>query len=121
LAREVTDLVHGKQTRQFAEQVTKYLTGELPVTEADVAALKEIKQALPSVTIQPGTPVIEALVKTGLAASNSEARRLAQSKAVYVNNEAFGKDHLEAADFKNGRLMLRRGKAYKDSALVELE
>jgi tyrosyl-tRNA synthetase len=121
LAREVTDLVHGKQTRQFAEQVTKYLTGELPVTEADAAALKEIKQALPSVIIQPGTPVIEALVKTGLAASNSEARRLAQSKAVYVNNEAFGKDHLEAADFKNGRLMLRRGKAYKDSALVELK
>ena len=120
LAQQVTDMVHGRPARQFAEEVTKYLVGELPVTDAKAVAVDEVRRALPSVKVQPGSPVIEVLVKTGLASSNSEARRLAQSQAVYVNNQPFGKDHLEAADFKNGRLMLRRGKAYKDSALVEL-
>jgi hypothetical protein len=28
---------------------------------------------------------------------------------------------LEDVDFVNGRLLLRRGKAYKDSALIELQ
>jgi hypothetical protein len=46
---------------------------------------------------------------------------LQQSGAVYVDNQTLSRDHLEAADFKNGRLMLRRGKAYKDSALIELK
>jgi tyrosyl-tRNA synthetase len=120
LARQITDMVHGQVVRKFAEEVTKYLTGQLPIAQADAKAVAEVRQALPSASVQPGTPVIEVLVKTGLTASNSEARRLAQSKALYVDNEPFGKDHLEAADFENGRLMLRRGKAFKDSALVEL-
>lgn len=120
LAAEVTRLVHGQQAVEFAEQVARYLTGELPVSEADQAALTEIRQALPNIKANPGISVTEALVQTGLAASNTEARRLAQSKAVYVNGERFDKDHLESGDFKKGRLMLRRGKAYKDTALIEL-
>jgi tyrosyl-tRNA synthetase len=121
LARELTDLVHGKAAREFAEQVTMYLTGELPVTEASDSAVEEIKKALAHTSVQPGTPVLEVIVAAGLAASKSEARRLQQSGAVYVDNQTLSRDHLEAADFKNGRLMLRRGKAYKDSALIELK
>jgi tyrosyl-tRNA synthetase len=120
LAREVTMLVHGQEAVDFAEKVTEYLTGAKPVSEADGPALDEIRLALPHIKANPGIPVIDALVQTGLAASNSEARRLAQSKAVYADGEQVNKDHLEASDFKNGRLILRRGKAFKDSALVEL-
>ncbi|HVS78738.1 MAG TPA: tyrosine--tRNA ligase [Candidatus Saccharimonadales bacterium] len=120
LAREVTTLVHGEQDMVFAESVTEYLTGKTPIAEADPAALEEVRRALPNLTVQPGTPVIEVLVRSGLASSNSDARRLIQNRAVYINNEQFSRDHLEAGDFKNGRLMLRRGKAYKDSALIEL-
>jgi tyrosyl-tRNA synthetase len=120
LAHNVTELVHGQENVMFAEAVTRILTGETAVDTAGAAELKEIRQALPNLTIQPGTPVTEALVQSGLAESNSEARRLTQGKAVYVNGANFDKAHLEAADFKNGRLMLRRGKAYKDSALIEL-
>ncbi len=120
LAQEVTKLVHGQNSVKFAESVTEYLTGQEPIDEAQPDALAEIRQAIPTAKVQPGTPVVESLVQTGLAASNSEARRLVQSKAIYINNEPFTKDHFEAADFKNGRLMLRRGKAYKDSALIEL-
>jgi tyrosyl-tRNA synthetase len=60
------------------------------------------------------------LVSTGLARSNSEARRLKESGAVYINSEKADKDHLDASDFRNGKLLIRRGKAFKDSALIEL-
>ncbi|HET7529151.1 MAG TPA: tyrosine--tRNA ligase [Candidatus Saccharimonadales bacterium] len=120
LAAEVTKLVHGQDAVDFAQTITEYLVGHRPIEEADDAAMQEVRQALPGFKAQPGVPVIEALVGTGLASSNTEARRLVQNKAVYVNGEQFQKDHLEAGDFKNGRLMLRRGKAYKDSALIEL-
>lgn len=120
LAAEVTKLVHGQEAVDFAQTVTEYITGRRPIEEADDAAMQEVRQALPNLKAQPGLPVIDALVGTGLAASNTEARRLTQNKAVYVNGQQFQKDHLETGDFKNGRLMLRRGKAYKDSALIEL-
>lgn len=120
LAEEVTKLVHGDGQTAFAEKVTDYLTGKLPIEQADEPALAEVRQALPNTKVQPGSSLIDVLVDSHLSDSKSEARRLIQSKAVYVNGEPFTKDHLESGDFKNGRLMLRRGKAYKDSALVEL-
>jgi tyrosyl-tRNA synthetase len=120
LAQQVTELVHGRNNMLFAESVTEYLTGEKTIEDATEAALKEIRQAIPLHKAQPGSSIIEVLTETGLASSNSEARRLAQSRAVYVNGKQFDKSHLDSGDFKNGRLMLRRGKAYKDSALIEL-
>lgn len=120
LAQEVTGIVHGKAQTAFAEKVAGYLTGELAVGQADEPALAEIRRALPNAKVQPGSPIIDVLTDTKLAESKSDARRLTQSRAIYVNGRPFAKDHLEAGDFKNGRLMLRRGKAYKDSALIEL-
>jgi tyrosyl-tRNA synthetase len=120
LAREVTKLVHGKNEMMFAETVADYLTGKDSIDDAGEAALKELRPLMSNLTVQPGTSLVEALVDSGLAASNSEARRLIQSKAIYVNGKRFDKQHLDSADFKNGRLLLRRGKAFKDSALIEL-
>ncbi|MBX4196928.1 tyrosine--tRNA ligase [Candidatus Saccharibacteria bacterium] len=120
LAYEVTALVHGNDQAKKQEHIAQALFGGGDVSELNDSELATVREELPSAKVQPGTPVIEVLVKTGLASSNSEARRLAQSQAVYVDNQSFNKDHLEANDFKRGRLLLRRGKAYKDSALVEL-
>lgn len=120
LAREITKLVHGKEAVDFSESIAEYLTGRRPIADAKPEEIDEIKQALPNLTVNAGTPVAEVLIQAGLAASNSEARRLVNAKAVYVDDRQLEKDHLESADFKNRRLMLRRGKAYKDSALIEL-
>ncbi len=121
LAREITALVHGDDQAKRQEHIAQVLFGSRSLSDLDDAELGVIREEVSSVKVQPGTPLIETLVRAGLAASNSEARRLLQSKAVYVDNKQFAKDHLESADFKDGRLMLRRGKAFKDSALVELD
>ncbi len=120
LAKELTELVHGKAALKFSQKVTKYLTGQSPIVEADKPTIEEVKKALTHTTVQPGTPLSEVLVTTGLVNSNSEARRLIIAKAIYINDQAADRDHLESSDFSNGRLMLRRGKAFKDSALIEL-
>jgi tyrosyl-tRNA synthetase len=119
LAREMTNLVHGEEQAEIQEHIAQVLFGG-DISELEEKDMQTVREEMASIKIQPGTPVIEALVKTGLAQSNSEARRLSQSKAVYVNNQQFTKEHLDAADYRNGRLLLRRGKAFKDSALVEL-
>lgn len=120
LAIEVTSLVHGAEQASTQEHIAEVLFGGGDIAGLSDKDLDTIREEVASLKAQPGTPVIEALVKTGLATSNSEARRLSQSQAVYVNNQQFNKEHLDAVDFKSGRLLLRRGKSFKDSALVEL-
>ena len=119
LAEEVTKLVHGGDAMQNAFAVTNYLTGKAPIGEAD-DVLDEIRKEIPAVAVSATASIIEALVATGLAASNSEARRLLQGNAVAINGQKVVRENFEADDFDNGRLLLRRGKAFKDSALVEL-
>ncbi|MBX4191002.1 tyrosine--tRNA ligase [Candidatus Saccharibacteria bacterium] len=120
LAFEVTAIVHGPDQAKKQEHIAQALLAGGDVSTLNEAEIATVREELPSKKIQPGSSVMEVLVDTGLAASNSEARRLMESKSIYANNQKFNKPHLDAVDFKNNRLMLRRGKAYKDSALVEL-
>jgi tyrosyl-tRNA synthetase len=120
LAEEVTKLVHGEEELSKITVITDLFTGKIKVEDVSEEQIGYIRNQINVPKLQPGTNIIEALVKSGLASSNSDARRVKDSGGVYVNGEQFDKDHLESADFKNGRLMLRRGKAFKDSALIEL-
>jgi tyrosyl-tRNA synthetase len=76
LAFEVTKLVHGEEEAQKAQEATeKLFSGE-------ASALT------PSVTLPAGEhDIIEVLVKAGLAASNSEARRLFEQGGVKLNQQ----------------------------------
>jgi len=121
LAREVTRLVHGEAAVAFAENVTSYLTNQTAIGEADSEALAEIRRQIAHVTVANDTAsIVDSLTASQLAHSNTEARRLLESNAVSVNDQKVNRDNFESADFQNGRLLLRRGKAFKDSALVEL-
>lgn len=120
LAQEVTRLIHGEANMKFAETVTEYLTGKKSIAEADDSALEEIRRNLANTKVSDNGSIIEALLATGLSASNTEARRLLADNAISLNGQKVTRDNFEAADFQNGRLLLRRGKAFKDSALIEL-
>lgn len=120
LAVEVTRLVHGTEAMQAAEVVTSVLTGKRTIGEAETV-LDELRREIPAVVANANGSVVEVLVASGLASSNSEARRLIQGKAIAVNGEKIERDTFLPTDFQNGRLLLRRGKAFKDSALVELQ
>ncbi len=121
LAQAVTTLVHGEQATNFAEQATEFLTGRQSVDAASDEIMAEIRRNLPAATATIGQSIIELLVQTGLCESNSEGRRLLAANAISINGNKLNRDIFTDEDFKNGRLLLRRGKAFKDSALVELE
>ena len=120
LAEEITKIVHGEQETQFAAVVTSYLTGERALSDAGRAELAEIRKQIPTVRGSDDGSIINTLAASGLAASKTEARRLLASGAVYVNGKRAQREQFIADDFTGGMLLLRRGKAFKDAALVEL-
>lgn len=121
LAGSVTDIVHGEQLRRQAEVATRYLTSQVSLAEASEEELEELKKSIPSMSALAGDSIVAVLVNTQLASSNSDARRLLQGGAIYINGVGVSRDKFESKDFHSGRLLLRRGKAFKDSALVELK
>ncbi|MGH7194813.1 MAG: tyrosine--tRNA ligase, partial [Candidatus Saccharimonadales bacterium] len=119
LAQEVTALVHGRDEMMSAETITDYLIDKSNIGDA-LHELDEIRREIPSLKVAADSSIIDALSKSGLANSNSEARRLLSSGAIYINGRKVDRENFESGDFQNGRLLLRRGKAFKDSALIEL-
>ena len=119
LAQEVTKLVHGEAEMHTAEAVTKCLTGKMAISDADESMLERIRREVPCATAAPDDELAQVLVDATLASSKGEARRLLQGNAISINGQKVMKERLEERDFQNGRLLLRKGKAYKDSALIE--
>jgi tyrosyl-tRNA synthetase len=118
LAAEVTRLIHGKEKLFVAQDVTAYLMG-VDIVHIDDAALEALRHEIPAVQAKAEGSIAEALVASSLASSNTEARRFLKENAISVNGQKVQRETFEPGDFHNGRLLLRRGKAFKDSALVE--
>lgn len=119
LAQAVTTLVHGETEMLTAQAVTEYLINQ-DVSKAMEHELVAIRKALPAVTAAADAEIADTLVESGLASSKTEARRLIKDNAIALNGAKVTREHFESGDFQNGRLLMRKGKAFKDSALVEL-
>jgi tyrosyl-tRNA synthetase len=116
LAAQVTAMVHGRQELARAEAAAGALFSE-EISRLDRATLESALADAPSTPAEPGRleagiPVVEALVASGLARSNREARQHLAQGAVYVNGARAGEDRvLTAADALHGRwVVLRRGR-----------
>ncbi|WP_301883006.1 tyrosine--tRNA ligase [Neisseria uirgultaei] len=96
LAEEMTRLIHGEAALQAAQRISESLFAEdqSRLTESDFEQLA--LDGLPAFKVSDGINAVEALVKTGLAESNKEARGFVNSKAVLLNGkpvEANNPDH----------------------------
>ncbi|MDB5166750.1 MAG: tyrS [Candidatus Saccharibacteria bacterium] len=120
LAAAVTTLVHGADSAQIAEHVTDVLTGNRSIDDVSDAGLEALRQEIPSARAAVGAEIISLLVETGLAVSTSEARRLMASNGISLNGQKSQRDQLSAEDFTSGRILLRKGKKFRDSALIEV-
>ena len=87
LAEEMTCLIHGEAALQAAQRISESLFAEdqSSLTESDFEQLA--LDGLPAFEVSDGINVVEALVKTGLASSNKEARGFVNSKAVLLNGK----------------------------------
>lgn len=89
LAREVTELVHGRERRESVERVTAALFGGdvHGLSDDDITSL-----AAEIPTVSPQT-IVGVLTDAGVATSNGEARRLISGGAISVNGNKIGEDY----------------------------
>ncbi|PAV19006.1 tyrosine-trna ligase [Pyrrhoderma noxium] len=116
LADEVVQLVHGKEAVRRGQIATRVL---FETSFSDLSA-KDIVDALegdPRLVRCSREDIIEQPIwklaaNFGLVKSNSEARRLADSKGLYLNNTVIdSKQQLQTSDLvDNGVIVLRAGK-----------
>ena len=132
LARDVTRRVHGEVALQAAEQVSRFFFGgldprelsddaftilraEAPFAEVDAAALAS--ESDPS-----SYDTLKLLAASGLAASNSAAKRLLEQGAVSVNKKKLGawERHIPAVDALLVDRHIVVGKGKRDFALLRV-
>jgi tyrosyl-tRNA synthetase len=112
LAYEVTKQVHGTETADSIARITDVLFGSHNYSSLQQNDFKELLKELPVAKINLGDSLVKVLVDTGLAGSNSEARRFIEQGAVYINGNqvieetVLEQSHLLAQEF----VILRRGK-----------
>lgn len=89
LAYEVTKLVHGEDKAESARNVTATLFGDTPVEQLLKEDLEMLAGEIPVTT---SSHVINALVTSGVASSNGEARRLIEGAAISINGQKISDD-----------------------------
>lgn len=89
LAEEVTKLVHGEERTASVMRVTDVLFNNVSVRTLRDDDIRALSDEIPYVTADT---VVEALVKSGAASSNGEARRLIANGAISVDGEKIPDD-----------------------------
>ncbi len=90
LAREVTELVHGRERRESVERVTAVLFGGEAIASLSEEDLDALAAEIP--TTAKGESVVNALTASGAVASNGEARRLIANGGVTINGQKIADD-----------------------------
>lgn len=90
LAREVTDLIHGRERRESVERVTAVLFGGDAFATLKDADLDALGAEIPTAPV--GNSVIDTLTASGLVASNCEAKRLIANNAISINGQKIADD-----------------------------
>ncbi len=120
LAYEVTRIVHGNEAADSVQRITAVLFGGAPLETITPSDVDQLKSELPTARLSDGDAILQALVDTGLASSNGEARRLLEQGGIYLNEERVdaGKTLSQADRKVSGSALLRRGK--NQFALIDI-
>ena len=113
LAEEMTRLIHGEAALEAAQRISASLFAEdqSNLTETDFEQLA--LDGLPAFEVSGELNIVQALVQSGLAKSNNEARGFVSQGAAVVNGGKIGSDAyvLADADKRFGKYtIVRRGK-----------
>jgi len=120
LAYEVTTITHGKEIADSVLRITDVLFGGKDYEELTTKDFAILKTELPIASPKIGDSLIGPLVESGLAKSNSEARRYLEQNAVYLNGkQAKLSQLLTKSNCIDGRhAILRRGK--NNNAILQI-
>ncbi|WP_188944159.1 tyrosine--tRNA ligase [Nakamurella endophytica] len=116
LAADVTALVHGRPATDAVIRASRALFGQDDLAAVDAATLRAALEETGLHRVSDPSPTVVALLReSGLAASNSEARRTVAEGGAYLNNRRMtDPDEVPGdAELLHGRyLVVRRGKRH---------
>ncbi|CAN7399780.1 tyrosine--tRNA ligase [Microbacterium foliorum] len=111
LALEVVATVHGIDATAAVIAASDALFGQGDLTALDASTLRTALEELPHATVDAGSPVVDALVATGLVSSLSEARRAISQGGVSLDGARVEDDSATVqGTLPGGVSVLRRGK-----------
>jgi tyrosyl-tRNA synthetase len=111
LALEVVATVHGIDATAAVIAASEALFGQGDLTALDASTLRTALEELPHATVDAGSPVVDALVATGLVSSLSEARRAISQGGVSLDGARVEDDSATVqGTLPGGVSVLRRGK-----------
>ncbi|WP_127820056.1 tyrosine--tRNA ligase [Microbacterium sp. CPCC 204701] len=111
LALEATTFVHGTDATTAVIAASEALFGQGDLAALDPTTLRHALEELPNATVAAGTPVVHALVETGLVPSLSEARRAIAQGGVSLDGAKVDDDTAVVTGTLPGAVsVLRRGK-----------
>lgn len=117
LARQVTELVHGKVAATNAAAVSDVLYSGRDISDLSADERSMLMKEAPSLNVsksklENGFSVVDILVESTLASSKSDARRLIEGKGVSIAGETIDNPDAVLAPerFTNDLALLRRGK-----------
>jgi tyrosyl-tRNA synthetase len=117
LAFETTKLVHGEKRAQSVKNVSEVLFGQKDFSELTKEDLEELSKEIPVVT---GSTLVEVLVSSQLASSNTEANRFLQAGSVSINGaKVLQNAEISSVQAVNGHYLVKRGK--NNFALVKIK
>jgi tyrosyl-tRNA synthetase len=91
LAAECTGIIHGAETVRAVEAVSRILfssSSEVPDAETVALLAREVPVTdMSAADLDAAIPLVDLLVRTRLASSKGEARKLIDGGGVYLNNE----------------------------------
>ena len=106
LAMEVTELVHSIADAEAAQDAAQALFGTGDIRQLSKDTLRAALMELPNAKVEKNVSVIDALVQTGLASSNSDARRAISQGGVSVNKVKVEDEELRVQDLLHGEFAL---------------
>lgn len=117
LAFEATALTHGEAAAREAQAASRALFGG----DARAAGAAVPTTAIPAAELKAGIEAKDLLVRTGLASSAGEARRLIQQSGAYANDQPIARPdtRFTLGDMQDGGLLLRKGKKQYHRVVAE--
>jgi tyrosyl-tRNA synthetase len=121
LAQDVTTRAHGAEAAASAAAAAGILFGDFDPRRADARVFDILAQEIPTTPVPRGEALtlVDAVVRSGLAKSKSEARRAIEQGGIYINQHREQEAERKIGDgdwIAGGSLLLRKGK--KDHALL---
>ncbi|QCO70693.1 tyrosine--tRNA ligase [Buchnera aphidicola] len=94
LAKNITQLVHGKEKLLAVERITEFLFSK-NITNIEEADFQQLKQdGIPFIEIDNIKDLQEALVLTSLAESRTQAKNMIISNSISINTKKIRKNHI---------------------------